>query len=405
MVSKAPRRYTGLTLHSASDTEASRSQGQLTVMVDQLLHYNQQLSKRMKNLEDAYDARSTITKKFDGLSFISQDDNQTIRTARSSINDRPSILEAVGVRFTFDRDLESSRVYRMARNDLCDASFISSAMRTNAWSIFSGLSLADISVISVVALPIYPGEIEHQQYYTFSEDHASKPETTAFWTHGQAVVDIEDVRPQISVADYYREIVAGPSSTNGPAWIESGRPADGTFHINLPVSEEDMTPPPPTPRHPDHYKVEFQETVSRQEAGDQTQSSRVDPPTDVDDQSNKTISHAHSDESEAVWINVDALRKLNNVESSDPVVDRDGDSKDSVSKQREGVGNIDAIVGNNGTYTDTIHYDDDGDHNGNDHDGDFETEYCTYCTACNEILGEGKAFELGELPSPIKLQV
>lgn len=50
--------------------------------------------------------------------------------------------------------LLQSRVYRRcASNTECDRSFVSSLART-PWSIFSGFSLADISILSVVALPI-----------------------------------------------------------------------------------------------------------------------------------------------------------------------------------------------------------------------------------------------------------
>jgi hypothetical protein len=177
--------------YSASDADATRSQFSLELMVAQLLQSNQQLCKRLKNLEDSFDARSTITRKFDNLSFVSQEDDATIRTAALPASNHLSFFEAVRVRFAFEDDLQSSRVYRMADRDGCDHSLASSAIRTQSWSIFSGLSLADISIISVVALPLYPEDIrDHVNYYSFGDvDPPSASEITATWTGQQALVD------------------------------------------------------------------------------------------------------------------------------------------------------------------------------------------------------------------------
>lgn len=165
--------------------------------MEQLLKSNQELCKRLKNLEDAFDARSTITKKFNDLSLVSREDNETITAARPSNNKRTSIIEVVRVRFAFDADLESSRVYRMARNDCCDRSFVSSAIRTNAWSTFSGISLADISVISIVALPLYPGDIMNEEHYLFGDTKVPQlSEPAALWTNSQSVVEIESPQPK-----------------------------------------------------------------------------------------------------------------------------------------------------------------------------------------------------------------
>jgi hypothetical protein len=90
-----------------------------------------------------------------------------------------SFLAAIRDRFAFDDDLHSSRVYRKARRSGCDHSLVSSAIRTQSWSIFSGLSLADISVISVVALPLYPKDIK--ELPTYIEDvRVDKPDISAY---------------------------------------------------------------------------------------------------------------------------------------------------------------------------------------------------------------------------------
>jgi hypothetical protein len=119
----------------------------------------------MKDLEDAFDARSTITKNSHELDF--QNHNGTLQNtaAQPLVDERISVLSAMRLQFAFDRDLESSRVYRMARKEECDCSFTSSAMRTHALSVFTGLSLADISALSVVALPLYADDLRSVNNY------------------------------------------------------------------------------------------------------------------------------------------------------------------------------------------------------------------------------------------------
>jgi hypothetical protein len=129
-------------------------------MVSQLLQSNQQLCARLRNLEDAFDAGSVVTRAFDDASTILQADDATISpTTRPAGSLLMPPIDAFGIRFTFEDDLEESRVYRMVRRNDCAHSLVSSAVRTQTWSIFSGLSLADISTISVIALPLYANEV------------------------------------------------------------------------------------------------------------------------------------------------------------------------------------------------------------------------------------------------------
>jgi hypothetical protein len=80
-----------------------------------------------------------------------------------------TIFQATAFRFAFENDLETSRVYKRTQHYSSDVSFTSSAVRTHAWSIFSGLSLADVSVISAIALPLYSCDISNSQWYKFGE--------------------------------------------------------------------------------------------------------------------------------------------------------------------------------------------------------------------------------------------
>lgn len=73
----------------------------------------------------------------------------------------------------FEGALSESRVYRRIKRDSLDVSIRSSVARTHAWSIFSGLSIGDISNISVLALPVYSNDINNPQHYAF---HHNEPE-------------------------------------------------------------------------------------------------------------------------------------------------------------------------------------------------------------------------------------
>lgn len=99
-------------------------------------------------------------------------------------------MEATRVRFAFDDDLQSSRVYRMVKRNGHNHFKASSDVDTQAWSIFSGISLADISVLSVVALPLNPDDVDgHAQYYSFKRPESSRSEATATSGSNQEIID------------------------------------------------------------------------------------------------------------------------------------------------------------------------------------------------------------------------
>jgi cell division control protein 24 len=66
----------------------------------------------------------------------------------------------------FLRTLESSRPYRRAKRG-SSFSVRTASEYTQAWSVFSGLSLGQISSISVLALPVFADDISHPDYYDF----------------------------------------------------------------------------------------------------------------------------------------------------------------------------------------------------------------------------------------------
>jgi hypothetical protein len=67
--------------------------------------------------------------------------------------------KALTVEESFDLVLASTRVYSRVDDREVDAVSSVSTTRSRAWSILSGLSLTEISVISVIKLPLYEPEL------------------------------------------------------------------------------------------------------------------------------------------------------------------------------------------------------------------------------------------------------
>lgn len=86
--------------------------------------------------------------------------------------------QRIAIRYSFEFELEASRVYKRTQLLESDVSFTSSAIRTHAWSIFSGLSLSQFSNILVIALPLYSHEISNGELYSFPDLGNAEPSRT-----------------------------------------------------------------------------------------------------------------------------------------------------------------------------------------------------------------------------------
>ncbi len=69
-------------------------------------------------------------------------------------------------------------MYRRTESYESDVSFTSSAIRTHAWSIFSGLSIFQVSIISPISLPLSLDEIYNQEGYGLRQCDHNFPEQT-----------------------------------------------------------------------------------------------------------------------------------------------------------------------------------------------------------------------------------
>lgn len=69
--------------------------------------------------------------------------------------------------FAFEDELEKSWVYMRNRDGECDRSFVHSEGRSHAWSCLTGYNLADISILSVICMPLTRVDVVNGKYYNF----------------------------------------------------------------------------------------------------------------------------------------------------------------------------------------------------------------------------------------------
>ncbi|KAK3985354.1 hypothetical protein QBC44DRAFT_384998 [Cladorrhinum sp. PSN332] len=226
-------------LQGNSEHQARLDQAKLGQQVEQLLAKNAELKRRLHKSQDSFDARSIATAHPDDDGRTIRhlgDDNATIRrpgvrrtdTVRSNMttNIRNSIF-----RFAFENILQGSRVYQnTAHLQESDRSFSSSVLGSDAWSVFTGYSLAKISVLSVIAMPISAADVANGQHYrdfSVSEDQPGQILTTD--------ADMEDEStPRTSSDDGISVKTIAPSGVPGNTAPNSQAP-----NLDTPLATEE----------------------------------------------------------------------------------------------------------------------------------------------------------------------
>jgi hypothetical protein len=131
---------------------------QLDGLIDAKISREEDLERRMQSME-------LQLRKVQGSTANDSDDTATIRGEPPILDtEQLDSEQSMPLKFVFEpREFQStlheSRVYR--RNELGSErfSFSTSIARESAWSALSEFSLSDISVLSVVALPVYVSEL------------------------------------------------------------------------------------------------------------------------------------------------------------------------------------------------------------------------------------------------------
>lgn len=136
------------------------------------------LRQKLLQSGDSFDARRIVTRCPDG-GF--NDDASTIRAIFHSHRARNLVNSFAGggvVTHAFESILELSRVYKKSSHyHECDRSYSSSTGRSRGLSIFTGSSLACISAMSVVAMPLATSDTLNGQYYVApkEDDKVAEP--------------------------------------------------------------------------------------------------------------------------------------------------------------------------------------------------------------------------------------
>ncbi|KAF2824513.1 hypothetical protein CC86DRAFT_457249 [Ophiobolus disseminans] len=154
-------------LRCDSDVDAQRDRDELLTMTSTLLAHNLDLARRIARLEGQdQDGGSVVT-------YRPSSPTSVMTVTHSSENIRPEhnsktftqILMSASQKAHYEHELEASRVYRKAQRDIDDITSRRSIALSHAWSALSEVSLAAISAISVLGLPLYLDEISNAYHY------------------------------------------------------------------------------------------------------------------------------------------------------------------------------------------------------------------------------------------------
>ncbi|KAK0701296.1 ras family-domain-containing protein [Lasiosphaeris hirsuta] len=165
-------------LHSDSQTRAEEGQKQLMSYMEAIFQNNPLLAEAFLGADIKDAAFSNPSQQRAPFQSLPPQSATTAPTGTTqpdaNAGNRRSLFE-----LPFEKDLKASRVYRRIKRDTMDFSMRSSVARSYGWSVFSGMSLSNISDISVLALPIYPGDITNPQHYGGLEQAVSKVSATS----------------------------------------------------------------------------------------------------------------------------------------------------------------------------------------------------------------------------------
>ncbi|KAF4994839.1 hypothetical protein FGRMN_5528 [Fusarium graminum] len=160
-------------LQSKSQVDANSNQVALLEKMDAVIKQNEVLAQRLEKLEVGTGSGMQSIKFSDDSSSIMSRRLSSLSLKRSSVSSLKSLTSlslkrtsiiisspSIVSKSEFEEELEQSRVYTRTQLNESDMSFTSSSAPSNAWSMLSGMSLNDISVISAFRLPITAKDIE-----------------------------------------------------------------------------------------------------------------------------------------------------------------------------------------------------------------------------------------------------
>lgn len=137
------------------------------MLVRQVVETNQDISRRLGDLNIQSDVASCNFVSASCATANSRDKAFQITSERSGTTEDLNLGSSptISFGFTFEKDLQGSRVYKKIHPANRTVSPSSSVIGSVGSSLISGLSLADISSMSAISLPIARHEIWNPLYY------------------------------------------------------------------------------------------------------------------------------------------------------------------------------------------------------------------------------------------------
>lgn len=169
-------RFPANRIYSTSDEHAERNRQNLDELIGERLK-DSDMERRLRLVEEHFRLRMGAQVQHSSTAHSSTSDeldDVTIRGDTTQVNTqipiapaapRGGILSPMIFQRKFERVLNKTWVYRRNQDRDEDISFHSSEIRLSAWSVLSELSLADISIIAVLALPVCFQELANDQWY------------------------------------------------------------------------------------------------------------------------------------------------------------------------------------------------------------------------------------------------
>ena len=145
--------------------EAHEGAASLQVHIDQQLQGDSDLASRLQHLElspDDIELRELTLSEPSADQDLNSEEGQSSRppTPLDSPRDGGEIPDADNrTRQVFDEILSGSRVYTRVQHLEMDATSTILTTRSRAWSVLSGISLAQISTVAVIKLPLHEPEL------------------------------------------------------------------------------------------------------------------------------------------------------------------------------------------------------------------------------------------------------
>lgn len=129
---------------------------QLAALVEQLLGENEELSRRLETLE---------IHPSNGENLISYEPQNAVESEGRDEWSADAAIRSTGNSLSFEQDLYDSPAYARTMEGKSNVSIPSSTRHSNVRSFLSNLSLADVSNVSILSLPITSAEIWNHHHY------------------------------------------------------------------------------------------------------------------------------------------------------------------------------------------------------------------------------------------------